>query len=481
MLTSLSYLTVRQRLELLAFVIVVAITLLFALHGPATKLDRLKSDGVLTVAIRNNASGYYEGPDGPAGPEYDLARAFADELGLRLRVVVPDSVAELLAMVREGRADFGAGALLDPALRGRFRLGPAYQQVSQQVVYRQGQPRPRSPEDLVGAGLVVTAGGPQARRLAELRAELPALSWEERGDVDTEELLYLVWQQEIPYTVANSNEVTLSRRFYPELQVAFELTEPQPLAWIFPAGKDRSLEQAAAEFFESLTQSGRLRQILDRYYGAARRLDYVGTRTFLRHIEERLPRYQELFERAAERYELDWRLLAAISYQESHWNPRARSPTGVRGMMMLTLRTAEQLGVDNRLDPEQSIIGGAQYYTIVKAKLPERIPEPDRTWMALAAYNVGFGHLEDARKITEMQGGDPDKWVDVARHLPLLSQRRWYTRTRHGYARGQEPVQYVQNIRSYYDILTWYAGKATRPGPRTRRGTPPYHVLPPAL
>lgn len=453
MLTGPSSFTVKQRLERLAFVIVLVLTLLFALQGPAAKLDELKADGTLTVAVRNNASGYYEGPDGPAGSEYDLARAFADQLGLRLRVVVPDSAAELLAMVEEGRADFGAGVLLEPGLQDRFRLGPAYQEVTQQVVCRMGQPRPRRPEDLVGAGLVVTAGGPQAHRLAELRARLPELSWEERGDVDTEELLYLVWRQEIPCTVANSNEVTLNRRFYPELRVAFDLTEPRPLAWIFPAGEERRLEQAAEAFFKSLKESGRLRQILDRYYGAARRLDYVETRTFLRHIEERLPRYQELFERAAERYALDWRLLAAISYQESHWNPRARSPTGVRGMMMLTLHTAAQVGVDNRLDPEQSINGGARYFTIVKAKLPERIPEPDRTWMALAAYNIGFGHLEDARKITEMQGGDPDKWVDVATHLPLLSQRKWYTRTRHGYARGREPVRYVGNIRNYYELL----------------------------
>jgi membrane-bound lytic murein transglycosylase F len=123
--------------------------------------------------------------------------------------------------------------------------------------------------------------------------------------------------------------------------------------------------------------------------------------------------------------------------------------------MMLTLDTAGQLDVDNRLDPDQSILGGARYFRLVKEKIPDRIPEPDRTWLALAAYNVGFGHLEDARKLTQKLGGDPDKWVDVKKTLPLLSQKKYYSQTQFGYARGQEPVTYVENIRSYYDLLVW--------------------------
>ena len=308
---------------------------------------------------------------------------------------------------------------------------------------------------------------------------MPDLSWEERPQTDNEELLRLVAEGEIDLTVANSNEVTLNRRFYPELRVAFNLTEAQPLAWVFPADRDDSLYRSARDFFGDIKDNGTLHQILERYYGHARRLDYVGTRTFLRHIEERLPRFQAAFESAAAAQGLDWRLLAAIGYQESHWNPRAKSPTGVRGLMMLTQKTAGQLGVDNRLDPEQSIMGGAEYLKGVRDRVPQRIPEPDRTWMALAAYNVGFGHLEDARKLTQSQDGDPDKWVDVMKRLPLLSQRKYYIHTRHGYARGHEPVQYVQNVRSYYDILVWYTDRARdRERPATN---PPYDILPPAL
>jgi membrane-bound lytic murein transglycosylase F len=176
-----------------------------------------------------------------------------------------------------------------------------------------------------------------------------------------------------------------------------------------------------------------------------------------------LPKYEELVRSVAEEYQLDWQLLAAISYQESHWNPYARSPTGVRGMMMLTSNTAGEMNVENRLDPVQSLRGGARYFKKVKRLLPGDIIEPDRTWFALAAYNIGRGHLEDARVITERQGGDPDRWVDVKERLPLLQKSKYYRSTRHGYARGSEPVTYVKNIRHYYNILAWQDINKHRP------------------
>jgi len=176
---------------------------------------------------------------------------------------------------------------------------------------------------------------------------------------------------------------------------------------------------------------------------------------YLRHVKTKLPRYQVQFIRAAEKYDMDWRLLAAIGYQESHWKPGAISPTGVRGIMMLTQITAEQLKVTNRLDPGQSIEGGAKYFRYILNRIPERIDKPDRTWMALAAYNVGFYHLEDARILTSEAGGDPDKWIDVKKHLPLLSRKKWYKKTKYGFARGYEAVKYLENIRIYHDLLVW--------------------------
>ena len=122
---------------------------------------------------------------------------------------------------------------------------------------------------------------------------------------------------------------------------------------------------------------------------------------------------------------------------------------------MLTRTTAADMGYSNRIDPQNSINGGARYFSILKRRIPQHIAEPDRTWLALAAYNIGLGHLEDARTITQQRGGDPNKWVDVKESLPLLTQKRWYEQLGHGYARGNEALIYVENIRSYYDILVW--------------------------
>jgi membrane-bound lytic murein transglycosylase F len=235
-----------------------------------------------------------------------------------------------------------------------------------------------------------------------------------------------------------------------------------PIAWGFPKGDGNALLARADDFLINADRDGLLAQVHDRYYGYTKKFDYVGTRNFIRHFENRLPRYREMFEQAGEEWGVDWRLLAAIGYQESHWRSQAVSPTGVRGIMMLTQATADYLGLDDRLDPASSIFGGARYYARQTERVADTVAEPDRTWMALAAYNVGFNHIKDARTLVEWQGGDPDTWVDMREALPLLSQRKWYSQLPYGYARGWEPVLYVNNIRAYYNILLWLTEQEQR-------------------
>ena len=237
--------------------------------------------------------------------------------------------------------------------------------------------------------------------------------------------------------------------------MALDLELGDPLAWAFTKESGNSLLARADEFLIKAERSGLLAQVHDRYYGHTKKFDYVGTRNFIRHYKSRLPRYRDWFEQAGAEWGVDWRLLAAIAYQESHWRSNAVSPTGVRGIMMLTEDTAAYLGIDDRVDPRNSIFGGAQFYARQTERIADTVDEPDRTWMALAAYNVGFNHIKDARTIVEMQGGNPDSWLDMQQALPLLSQRKWYEQLPYGYARGWEPVLYVNNIRSYYDILLW--------------------------
>jgi len=289
------------------------------------------------------------------------------------------------------------------------------------------------------------------------------------ADADKDDVLELLWQQVVDYTVLHAHEAALKRRFLPELRTAFELGTPQRLAWALPLDEDDSLLVEAGAFFAGLEDSGELARLLERYYGHLQQLDYVSVRRFMNAVVNRLPRYRPLFELAEARTGIDWRLLAAMGYQESHWQPDAESPTGVRGLMMLTQATAEQVGVEDRLDPGESIDGGARYLRGILDRLPGHIAEPDRTWLALAGYNVGYGHLEDARTLALDEGADPSHWLDVKQFLPLLREETWYQKTRYGFARGDEPVTYVDNIRGYYDILVWLTLDRSRPEEKPRR------------
>jgi len=430
-----------------------------------TQLHRVFERGALRVATLNSPTTYYEGPDGePRGLEYDLASAFAEQLGVELELVVVDSYADVIPLVLGGEVDFAtAGLAVSHDERVPLRYSSSYQSVEMQLVERQGKGDrdPHSITDLIDLQLEVVAGGSASRTLHELRQRYPypPLAVDEREGINAEELLERVDRGEAGYAVVSSSAMQVLQHVFPELRVAFALPQKRHLAWGFQRIDDTSLFRLANEFIDGIRANGRLTRLIERYYGHVREFDYAGTRLYMKRIEERLPRYRELFRDVAAEHGLDWRLLAAVAHQESQWNPRAVSPTGVRGMMMLTLATAGQLGIENRLDPEQSVRGGARYLLGIRERLAEEIVEPDRSWMALAAYNVGYGHLRDAQKIAVARGMNPYKWVDVQDCLPLLAKRRWYSELPHGYARGREPVAYVQNIRRYYDILVWHTDR----------------------
>ncbi len=437
-----------------------AALMLYACSIPEPLVERIRKGGELVVITRNSPTTYYEDRDGYRGLEYELVQLFAAELGVKARFVVPESFDDILPAIARGDAHFAAAGLtVTPARQTLVRFGPTYQEISQQLVYRRGSKKPKKITDTIDGSLEIVAGSSHEEELKRLKEKHPKLHWVARKNIESEELLRLVKEQVIDYTIADSNELALNRRYHPELRVAFDLTKPQPLAWAFPHAEDTSLFKAAKAFFARIKREGVLEQLIERYYGYTERLNFVDKRTFRRHMVERLPAYIDHFREAARETGIEWEMLAAIGYQESHWNPKAVSPTGVRGIMMLTQATAKQLGVEDRSDPRASILGGARYLRLVEEKLPDRIPEPDRLFLTLAGYNVGFGHLEDARVLSQRLGGDPDKWADVKKALPLLSDSKYHKTLKHGYARGSEPVNYVDNVRSYYDLLTWENGR----------------------
>jgi len=440
-----------------------------------TTIEQVEELGALRVATINSPTTYYEGPTGPTGFEYELALGLAQYLGVELELVIVDSPAAALQAVQSGRAQIAAAGISVTPLRSQaLRFSRPVLTVVPQLIYRQGSPRPSTPAD-IKEGLVVAQQSAAVEHLAKLKEQAPELSWTETADAETEELLLQVANGEIAYTVAPSDVVAINQRYYPQLRVAFDVAERQDVAWAFPNGSDNSLYNLAQHYLSGKSEAD-LARLRDRYFGHVEQVDYLGAVALATHVTTRLPKYRTMFERAGKKFGMDWRLIAAIGYQESHWDPAAVSPTGVRGIMQLTSETAKFLNVANREDPAQSINGGARYIRRLIDLIPPEVPDPDRTWLALAAYNMGYGHLIDVRELARQRGGDSTRWVDVRNALPLLTQARWYQKTRHGYARGHEARTYVGNVRTYYDMLVYLFGDP--PQAPVPIETPPEHAPP---
>lgn len=436
------------------FAIIFPLLLLTSCSKPTTALNTVTQRGELIVLTRLDPTTYQISDTGAAGFEYELVNLFAQKLGVRARFILPTQFHDLLKLTSKHEADFvAAGLSVTPERQHLLRFTPPYYDVTQQLIYHYRTRRPKSTKYLNNSFFEVMASTSHAENLRLLKKSDVSLSWNEVYDTTVLELIGMVNDGLLDYTIADSNQFQTYRGQFPQLNIAFNISKPEKIAWAFPLSNDDSLYNEAIKFLDELKKSGVLEQLQDKYFGYSKNLNYVNICTFRSRVKSRLPKLQDFFYAAANKYNIDWKLLAAVAYQESHWNRHAISPTGVRGIMMLTQATAKQMKVMNRLDPKQSIFGGAHYLATRVKKIPERIAEPDRTWMALASYNIGFGHLEDARILTQQQGGNPDKWIDVKQRLPLLTKKKWYKKTKHGYARGHEPVTYVENVRQYFELL----------------------------
>ena len=425
-------------------------------------LDTIHARGELRVVTLNLPTCYYLGAERTEGLEFELASAYAARLGVKLNMYPLENERALQAELAAGRADIAAASITNtPAWSRAADPATAYARIPQLVVYQRNGVRPRETLQLESARLAVRADSAQERILQHLRSTVaPQLNWEQTApsvadpveDVDS---------GEAQYAIVDAREFSYARHLYPDVQVGFALPEERPVQWMVRREAPGLLASVDA-FFRDLQSTGRLAQLMQQSSGDIRPFAYEESREFQDHVADRLPQYRAWFEKAGAETGLDWRLLAAIGYQESKWDPRAQSDEGARGVMMLTADTAQSLGLKDRTDPEQSIYAGARYLSQVREKVPERIPEPDRTWLTIAAYNVGFGHLEDARVITQSLGKDPDSWDEVRLRLPLLAQERWYTLARRGYARGWEPVQFVDRIQRFLRLLEWQPAESAQ-------------------
>jgi membrane-bound lytic murein transglycosylase F len=285
--------------------------------------------------------------------------------------------------------------------------------------------------------------------------------WQRICPKKPDELMQKTAENQLDLLLTDSDQFSRYRYAYPKLRIAFKLPEKTHLAWGILDQKDDSLYLAASNFLQRPRTQRLIERLKDQYHW---RMDYpfnyVDIKLFRKAVKTHLPKYLADFQTAGKKHGIDWRLLAAIGYQESHWKRSAKSPTGVRGIMMLTQPTAKEVGVKNRLNPRESIKGGSVYYAHLLSKVPKGISNPNRTLLALAAYNVGLGHVKDAMTIAYELNLPWNSWAHLKMALPLLQQKKWYKNkyVKYGFARGTEAVNYVEKIRHYYDLLKQIQG-----------------------
>ena len=435
--------------------------LLFSGCQPAPETPKPGKPG-LTVIVLPGPATWFIGPNGEAsGFDHDLLTRFARERGVPLNVVFANGAQALLSKIVHGQAQLGAGGLFqaaaatttveastDPALA----WSTGYHAVEPVLIYNVDGFRPRRWDDLDQASVAYPAHTGMDAQLAAVRLSHPNVRWQPVDVTSADELIAQVADGTVSYAVVASSDAAVARNIYLDFDVAFAAGPRREFAWAVAPGYPE-LRDALDAFFARLRRDGSLARLSERYFAHSEQVERIDAGVFQERIRKALPLWRRTFVEAQTKSGIEWRLLAAVAYQESQWDPDATSETGVRGLMQITEETARALGVVDRLDPKASAIAAAKYLADIKRKLPARIVEPDRTWFALAAFNIGIAHLEDARVLAQRQKLNPDSWSDVRKVLPLLAEPEYYVTAKYGYARGGMPVAFVGRVRGYYDIL----------------------------
>jgi membrane-bound lytic murein transglycosylase F len=431
-------------------------------------LTKIREKKVLRLLTRNSAATYFLWRGRLMGFEYELAHEFARSQGLRMDVIVPRRGEDLQTMLVRGEGDLVAAALTttDERRRAGVEFSRPYNFVSQVVVAPISDSDLAGPESLAHRTIYVRHSSAYWNTLTRLRASgVPLILQAAPEHLETEEIIGLVAGNIYPLTVAYSHILEIELTWRDDVAAAFPLGEPVPLAWAVRASNPELLT-AVNDFLD--------KEYRGLTYNVLRRKYFENPKKIRRHIKYRtgtsaLSPYDEMVKRYADDHDFDWRLIVAQIYEESGFDPTAKSFAGAVGLLQVLPRTAEELGVANLEDPETNIRVGLDYLAWVRERFEEDLSVRDRMWFTLAAYNVGAGHVRDARRLAAQKGLNPDRWFDnVERAMLLLSRPEYARKAQHGYCRGSEPVQYVREIQSRYEAYLDMLARDQQPDP-TRR------------
>ena len=434
------------------FLYIFSCVLFVYLNSKPDELTNILQKGSITVITRNNPQCYMLGKDQIMGFEYELAKLFADYLGVDLKINPDEKWDSMISALNSGRGSFiAANMTITNKRQQQAAFSNGYISTRQYVIVRRNNTDIKKVEDLAGKTVHVRKGTSYQKRLELIKKDGIDITIKLHDNTPTYELIQQVAKRTIEATVADQNIALFNRKYYPRATPAFPISDDQYLGWAVKQSSKKLLNKINL-FFDKINANGKFDEIYNKYYAGIDNFDYVDLIKYHIRLKTRLPKYRPIIMEAAEKHDFDWKLIAAQIYQESHFDPLAASHSGAFGLMQLMFSTAASLGVEDLFDPVQNINAGVLYLKILYDHF-DKADSPDRLYLALAAYNIGQGHILDARNLARQTNLDPDKWQSLKKTLPLLQYRKYYKNSKYGYCIGTQTLNYIKQIMLYYDIL----------------------------
>ena len=416
-------------------------------------LKRVLEKNSVTFVTRLGPTTYYEIKNKEFGYHYSIMREFADYLGVELSVKIVNNISDAIQMIASREADIIAGWNINN-YHNNLRTSYPYNRVDYVIVTKSNISRKSSIEKKLLENDIHTIESEVVSSTEMNKEKKLKYSYKVWQNKNIDDLLKMLNDNEIMFLLMSSDEFKILSKYYRDIKIVQRHSINEAEYWVLPNNIGSDMQNKISSFFNFMIDSNRLPIIYKNFYGQQQHT-FVGSKIFIKDLIEIFPTYEFFFKEASKLFNFDWKLIASIGYQESRWRKDAVSYTGVKGIMMLTKDTAREVGVEDRKDPRNSIFGGAKYLRSIYDRIDYKLDNNEKKWFAIAAYNIGLGHVEDAIMLATKDGVDIRKWSDIEPYILMLSQSEYYKQTKYGYARGWETVKYVQNIKQYYDIIVF--------------------------
>lgn len=427
-------------------------------------LDMILQRDTLVAITDNSSTSYFLYKGKPMGYKYDLLNCFADHLDVSLKIIPINNIEEAFIKLASGKTDIIAIDLTITTPRRDFlNFTIPFKETRQVLVQRKygwGASEENTQNDtiyiekltdLAGKTIHIQKNSAYRLRLRNLAAEIGAKIEIVEVDIDTDELITMVSEGEILYTVADEHIAMANSTWYDNIDISTAISFPQSVAWAVKPGSD-SLLAVLNDWIASFTKTRHYNQIFRRYF-VNKKAAHLRDLQFHSVKGGKISRYDDLIRKHTEGTAWDWRLIAALIFEESRFNPRAESWAGAYGLTQLMPATAKRFNVKNIHSPEEQIKGGIRFLNYLNENLPEDITDlNERIKFILASYNIGMSHILDAYDLAKKYGEDPTLWKNGIKYLQLKSQPKYFNDpvVRAGYARGRETKRFVTKVMQRY-------------------------------